>query len=135
MRSYMPCRVDIKIGKGTVTTISKEQASMTMVTPDGKYTRVGLTEVYFVPQMAACLISTEKLRAKGLFYQNEDNILYKRILGSNDILVLAQVDSHYRLPWVRSLSTLTGLVRTEPAALISSRIRYDSKANADIWHL
>jgi hypothetical protein len=59
MRSYMPCRVNIKIGKGTVTTVGKGQASITMVTSDGKHTRVGLTDVYFVPQMAACLISTE----------------------------------------------------------------------------
>jgi hypothetical protein len=40
MRSYMPCRVDIKMGKGTVTTVGKEQASMTMVISDGKHTRV-----------------------------------------------------------------------------------------------
>jgi hypothetical protein len=62
---------------------------MTMVTSDGKYTRVGLTNVYFIPQIVACLISTEKLRTKGLFYRNEDNILYKRIPDSDDISVLA----------------------------------------------
>jgi hypothetical protein len=62
---------------------------MTMVTSDGKYIRVGLTNVHFVTQMVACLISTEKLRLKGLFYRNEDNILYKRTLGSDDISVLA----------------------------------------------
>jgi hypothetical protein len=49
MRSYMLYRVDIKIGKGTITTVSKGQALMTMVTSDGKYTRVGLTDIYFIP--------------------------------------------------------------------------------------
>jgi hypothetical protein len=62
---------------------------MTMVTSDGKYTCVGLTNMYFVPQIVACLISTEKLRSKGLYYRNEDNIRYKRTLGSDDISVLA----------------------------------------------
>jgi hypothetical protein len=89
MRSYMPYRVNIKIGKGTITTVGKGQALITMVTSDGKYTRVGLTNVYFIPQIVACLISTEKLRTKGLFYRNEDNILYKRIPDSDDISVLA----------------------------------------------
>jgi hypothetical protein len=98
MRSYMPCKVDIKIGKGTVNTVGKGQASTTMVTSDSKHTRVGLTDVYFVPQMATCLITTERLRAKGLFYRNEDNILYKRIPDSDDISVLAQVYSHRGLP-------------------------------------
>jgi hypothetical protein len=65
-----------------------------MVTSEGKYTRVGLTGIYFVPQLAAYLISTEKLRSKGLFYRNEDNILYKRTPGSDDISVLVQVYSH-----------------------------------------
>jgi hypothetical protein len=60
-----------------------------MVTSDGKYTYVGLTDIYFVPQIVAYLISTEKLRAKGLFYRNEDNILYKRTPGSDEISVLA----------------------------------------------
>jgi hypothetical protein len=62
---------------------------MTIVTSDSKHTRVGLTNMYFIPQIVACLISTEKLRLKGLFYRNEDNILYKRTLGSDDISVLA----------------------------------------------
>jgi hypothetical protein len=135
MRSYMPCRVDIKISKGTITTVGKGQALMTIVTSDGKHTRVSLTDIYFVPQIAACLISTEKLRSKGLFYWNEDNILYKRTLGSDDISVLAQVYLYRGLLWVRSLSTPTTLFEIELAALLSSRIRYDSKANADIWHL
>jgi hypothetical protein len=45
------------------------------------------------------------------------------------------VYSHRGLLWVRSLSILTTLFEIELAALLSSRIRYDSKANADIWYL
>ena len=93
MFDYNTCDVRIEFGKGSAKALAYGSVRLTLV---GDKTRtVTFSEVFYVPDLRANLLSTEKLRTKGLFYRNDKQILF------TDDAVMANVYSHQRVPHIQ----------------------------------
>ena len=70
----------IQFGKGT--TCAKGVDSITLTTT--VYT-ITVTDILWVPELVANLLSTEQLREKGLFYRNDKQVLFAK--GTRSLLM------------------------------------------------
>ena len=65
MFNYQSCDVRVEFGKGSAKALAFGSVRLEVV--GDKNRTVTFSEVYYVPEMRANLLSTEKLRSKGLF--------------------------------------------------------------------
>ncbi|KAI0993623.1 hypothetical protein K3495_g14561, partial [Podosphaera aphanis] len=124
MFDYQACDVGVEFGKGSAKALAHGSVKLDLI---GDKTRsVTFSDVFYVPELRANLLSTEKLRSKGLFYRNDRQILY------TESAVISNVYVHQKVPHIRVFNPqISG-----PAlqAMKSSHVLSDSTATADIWH-
>lgn len=59
---------------------------------------VTFSEIYYVPEMRTNLLSTEKLRMKGIFYRNDKQVLFTKTA------IIAKVSTYQKVPHIQLTS-------------------------------
>lgn len=118
-----PINGSVNIGKGHLDALAVGSVTLHAVTEQG-VRAITLTNVLWVPDLCANLLSTEKLRQKGLFYRNDQQVLF-----TDNGEALAEVYAHNNLPHLRLESAL----KTDEAMVTSSEPS-TSKATYQLWH-
>ena len=123
MIDYQACDVNVEFGKGSAKALAYGSIQLNVIGDQKR--KITFSDVYYVPDMRANLLSTEKLRNKGLFYRNDKQVLFTK----NS--VIANIYSHQGIPHVQlanhEVNNLTHVA-------MSSYTLPNSKATADIWH-
>ncbi|KAI1007729.1 hypothetical protein K3495_g493 [Podosphaera aphanis] len=85
MFDYQACDVGVESGKGSAKALAPGSVRLDLM---GDKTRsVTSSDVFYVPELRANLLSTEKLRSKGLFYRNDRQILHTENAVISDVYV------------------------------------------------
>ena len=74
MIEYQTYNVPVEFGKGTAK--AKAFSKIKLILISDKTRVVTISDMYYVPEIRANLLLTEKLREKGLFYRNDKQILF-----------------------------------------------------------
>ncbi|KJX92633.1 hypothetical protein TI39_contig5835g00001 [Zymoseptoria brevis] len=116
---------------GTGTLWAQGVDSMVLKTPkqDGHTNDVPFSYVYFVPKLCVTLPSTEVLRLKGLFYRNDQRMLFR--FDASGPVRLAEMHCPTGLPQ-SMISTGHLALATQPTP--EEHVMPSSTASADDWH-
>ncbi|KJX98055.1 gag-pol polyprotein [Zymoseptoria brevis] len=87
---------------------------------NGRVNTVKFTDVLFVEGLRANLLSTEKLKKKGLFYRNDNDTLFTKDA------VVADVVTKVGIPQL--------VLEQQEQSNASSHVRHPSKETAQVWH-
>ena len=114
MFNFQPCDTPIEFGKGTARAKAFGSVKLELVGDCNRL--VTFAEVFYIPELRANLLSTEKLREKGLFYRNDTQTLF------TEDEVIANVYPYQRVPHIQ--------IGGSNKALYSSHKLPSSKAKA-----
>ncbi|PPJ52893.1 hypothetical protein CBER1_11827 [Cercospora berteroae] len=110
-----------------------------LVAPDGSINTLVFTDCLYVPDMAANLLSGERLRYKGLFYRNDTQVLFTKteeiatVKTVNGLPHLVHEDNQRAL--IARSAELEAETEVQAVALSSSKVVHPSTATADRWHV
>lgn len=124
--TYTKHRVEIAVGKGTVTASGYGDARVTTYTAASGAQECTFTKVIHVPELVAKLLSTESLRTKHVYYRTDHQYLFMKHHGKD--IPIADVHSYHGLPHL--VRPLDGAIARQSAiALNSSKIARKPEAS------
>ena len=96
MSNCVPINSIVQLGKGQVRAIALGTITLPTVTADGHRHLLTFTNVLYVPEIVVNLLSAETLRLKGLFYRNDQQVMFIK-----DGITMAELYVYNNLPHLR----------------------------------
>ena len=124
MSNCVPINSIVQLGKGQVCAIVLGTIMLPTVTADGHRHLLTFTNVLYVPEIVVNLLSAETLRLKGLFYRNDQQVMFIK-----DGITMAELYVYNNLPHLRLKK------QQQQMALTSSKVLSQSEGTPELWHL
>ena len=114
----------MQLGKGQIHAMALGTIVLPTVTAAGHRCLLTFTNVLYVPEIVVNLLSAETLRLKGLFYRNDQQIMFTK-----DGTTMAELYVHNNLPHLKLEK------QQQQIALASSKVLSQSEGTPELWHL